>query len=84
MSLDERFTTVAETLREAGYRTGAVVASFVLDAKFGYDQGFERYDDDFDAASATIHRDELDGHEVEGAFDRRADETTRRAIRMIE
>jgi arylsulfatase A-like enzyme len=32
--------TLARTLAAAGYRTGASVASFVLDACFGLDQGF--------------------------------------------
>lgn len=37
--------TLAERLRTAGYATAAVVASRVLDRRFGLDQGFERYDD---------------------------------------
>ncbi|MBL8840330.1 MAG: sulfatase-like hydrolase/transferase [Planctomycetes bacterium] len=35
--------TLAESLREAGYATGAAVASFVLDPVFGLAQGFDRY-----------------------------------------
>jgi arylsulfatase A-like enzyme len=37
-------TTLAEVLREYGYETAAFVASFVLDARFGLDQGFDVYD----------------------------------------
>lgn len=37
--------TLAEILRAAGYRTGAVVSAVVLDSMFGLDQGFEFYDD---------------------------------------
>lgn len=37
--------TLAELLREHGYRTGAFVSSFVLDRRFGLDQGFDTYDD---------------------------------------
>jgi arylsulfatase A-like enzyme len=84
MRLDEEIGTLAEALKEAGYRTGAVVSSFVLDAKFGYARGFDSYEDDFDPATATIFRSEFDGQVAEGAFDRRADETTRQAVRMIE
>lgn len=40
--------TLAETLRERGYRTGGFVSSFVLDHRWGISQGFERYFDDFD------------------------------------
>ncbi len=38
--------TLAERLRDAGYDTHAIVASFVLDSQFGLDQGFAAYDDD--------------------------------------
>lgn len=41
-------TTVAERLAAAGYATGAVVASFPLGRRFGFDQGFQRYTDTFD------------------------------------
>ena len=37
--------TLASSLRPAGYRTGAFVAAYVLDRRFGLDQGFETYDD---------------------------------------
>jgi len=40
--------TLAEILRRAGYTTAAFIASFVLDSRFGLDQGFEVYDDDMD------------------------------------
>ncbi len=43
--------TLAEVLRSRGMRTGAVVASFVLDSMFGLDQGFEQYDDALPARS---------------------------------
>ena len=38
-------TTLAERLKTAGYRTGAVVASAVLSETYGLDQGFDDYDD---------------------------------------
>jgi arylsulfatase A-like enzyme/Tfp pilus assembly protein PilF len=43
--LDPGHTTLAELLRDHGYRTAAFVAAFVLDSRFGLDQGFEHYDD---------------------------------------
>ena len=42
--------TLAERLSKEGYRTGAFVAAFVLNEKFGLARGFERYDDDLSAA----------------------------------
>jgi arylsulfatase A-like enzyme/tetratricopeptide (TPR) repeat protein len=41
-------TTLAEMLKEKGFATGGFIAAFVLDAKWGMDQGFEEYFDDFD------------------------------------
>jgi arylsulfatase A-like enzyme/Tfp pilus assembly protein PilF len=34
-----------EDFREAGYRTAAFVSAFPLDRRFGFDRGFETYDD---------------------------------------
>ncbi len=36
-------TLVSEVLRESGWSTGAFVAAYVLDARFGLDQGFQVY-----------------------------------------
>ena len=40
--------TLAETLGARGYRTRAVLGSFALDSRFGFDQGFEVFDETFD------------------------------------
>ena len=40
--------TLAEILSARGYQTGATVGAFVLDSKWGLDQGFATYQDDFD------------------------------------
>jgi choline-sulfatase len=40
--------TLAEILTGRGYQTGATVGAFVLDSKWGLDQGFGTYQDDFD------------------------------------
>ena len=40
--------TLAEVLKERGYRTGGFVSAYVLDSKWGIDQGFDTYFDDFD------------------------------------
>ncbi len=41
-------TTLAEMLKARGYKTGAFVAAYVLAAKWGLNQGFDTYVDDFD------------------------------------
>jgi arylsulfatase A-like enzyme/Tfp pilus assembly protein PilF len=59
---------VAERLKQAGYRTGAFVSSFVLDRRFGLGRGFDVYDD------------ALPG----GQSERSAKETTDRAIAFLQ
>lgn len=39
--------TLAEVLREKGYSTAAFVGAYVLHSKWGLNQGFQTYDDDF-------------------------------------
>jgi arylsulfatase A-like enzyme/tetratricopeptide (TPR) repeat protein len=51
--LPESSVTLAEILRDAGYRTAAFVGGFPLDAGFGLNQGFETYDDRFTKKSET-------------------------------
>jgi len=41
-------TTLAEILRKRGYKTGAIISSFVLDSQSGLDQGFNTYNDHFE------------------------------------
>lgn len=64
--------TLAEALRAAGYRTGAVLAAHVLEARFGLARGFDSYDDRFTAA------------ERDGAIGRRAGEVSRRGIEFLD
>jgi len=46
-SLSKNRTTLATMLKSAGYRTGAVVAAAVLEARWGLNQGFDFYYDNF-------------------------------------
>ncbi len=75
--------TLPEILRDHGYRTAAVVSSFVLDAKFGFSQGFDVYDDDFEAASATMPVPVWQEHEIGGAFDQPANIATDKALSWL-
>jgi arylsulfatase A-like enzyme/tetratricopeptide (TPR) repeat protein len=49
--LDAARVTLAEVLRGHGYATGATLGAFPVDARFGLNQGFDVYDDDFPAES---------------------------------
>lgn len=45
---EDSLTTLAETLKPLGYRTGGFVGAFVLDRRWGLAQGFDHYFDEFD------------------------------------
>jgi len=64
--LDDRYNTLAEILKEQGYTTAAVVASFVLNSRFGLAQGFDFYEDNIapDPNRSDPFRYERKGDEV--------------------
>ncbi len=67
-------TTIAEDLRERGYHTAAFIAAYVLDGKYGLDQGFDLYND------------EMPGELYPGTFsyrDRTAREITDRVLEWL-
>jgi len=51
--LFEGTPTLAEWLSSAGYRTAAFVSAVVLEGRYGFDQGFEIYDDDLRSSSES-------------------------------
>lgn len=67
--LPESETTLAEVLRAAGFTTGAFVGSQVLDARYGFNQGFSTYDDRIPVTSdaATLGYAERRGEDVVAA-----------------
>ena len=44
----QKLTTMAELFKDRGYETAAFIAAFVLDSKWGLNQGFDTYFDKFD------------------------------------
>jgi arylsulfatase A-like enzyme/Flp pilus assembly protein TadD len=63
--LDEHVPTLATVLKRGGYRTGAFVGAFVLDGRFGLNQGFDEYDDRLPRGERTsFHFAERRGAEV--------------------
>jgi len=46
--------TLAERFQELGYSTGAFISSFACSRRFGLDQGFDVFDEDFDLGRARI------------------------------
>jgi len=52
--LEDDHTTLAERFKEAGYATGAFIGAWVLDSRWGLDQGFDRYADQFDLSEFKV------------------------------
>jgi arylsulfatase A-like enzyme len=48
--LDARVLTLAERMRAAGFHTAGFVDNYYLDARFGFDQGFDTYIDQYRAS----------------------------------
>lgn len=70
--LPDSSLTLAELLKPKGFATAAVVSSFVLDHRFNLRQGFDSYDDRFQAV-----------HKIGDVSERKGDETTRVATRWL-
>jgi arylsulfatase A-like enzyme/Flp pilus assembly protein TadD len=63
--LSESNVTLAEILKDNGFTTGAIVGSIILDSKYGLDQGFDFYDDDFHNERSPIFIPERQAEETE-------------------
>jgi arylsulfatase A-like enzyme len=82
--LAPEFVTLAELLSQNGWDTAAVVSSFVLNAKFGYDQGFAHYDDRLPDRDDDKPGNPWEGHEVDGRFWSNGEDATRRALKWLD
>lgn len=83
--LDPAFDTLPEIFRDAGYQTAGFVSSFALNAIYGFDQGFETWDD-VEAGRETMHMDApKDGTPTQSTYpERPGGETVTRALRWLE
>ena len=70
--LPDGSVTLAERLKAKGLATAAVVSSVVLDRRFNLSQGFDSYDDRFQAQ-----------HKIGDLAERKGDETTARATEWL-
>jgi arylsulfatase A-like enzyme/Flp pilus assembly protein TadD len=66
----EELLTLAEHLKNHGYSTGAIIGAHPLDSRFGLNQGFDTYDDDYNRLSSQKF----------AHGERPADDVTRKAI----
>ena len=72
--LRESNVTLAEHLRDHGYRTAGVVGAFVLHSQFGIAQGFDTYDDEIRMKTAVVSSEN----------ERKAGEVTRLATAWLQ
>jgi len=79
--LADEFRTLAERLKESGYQTAGVVASFVLQRRFGFAQGFDVYRDDMLELGLPGEGPTLDGH---GLLFNKAEVITERALSIFD
>ena len=82
--LSPSLPTLARLLSAAGFETAGVVSSFVLSERFGFDSGFDVWNEDFSQATAPEGVTVWEGLEVEGKFYGSAEDTTRRALAWLD
>ncbi len=73
----EKFPLLAESMKAAGFNTGAIVASGILKSRRGLNKGFNFYEDEFEASRFRESRQE--GKK----FRKTADEVVDRAIEWL-
>jgi len=74
-ALADTHPTLASIFKKNGYDTGAFLASFVLDSRFGLERGFDTYDDDMGEIDFTSQQME---------WEQPADVVTNRALRWLD
>jgi arylsulfatase A-like enzyme/Tfp pilus assembly protein PilF len=72
-NLDQKDPTLATRLKQHGYRTAAFVGAYPVAAAFGFNQGFETFDEEFHESNPG-----------EQGAERRANEVADAAIRWLE
>jgi len=70
---------LAELMSKGGYATAAFVSSLPVSSQFGFGQGFDYFDDDFNAEGSSRDKRKAQGHgrKYTHRLDRRADATAR-------
>jgi arylsulfatase A-like enzyme len=79
--LGDQFETLAELLRDAGFETRAVIASYPLERRFGFAQGFDRFTAEFTYRGPSEWGDT---DVPAGRFFSLADTVTARAIEALD
>jgi len=80
--LPQGVVTMAEILKEAGYRTAAIISHFTLRRGSGFEQGFDMYDDQMGDSVPVRH--DLSASKLYLRVERVAPKTTRAALTWLE
>jgi choline-sulfatase len=77
--------TLAELAAADGYRTAGFVSSFPVSSLFGFDQGFEHFDDSFGRQEGSFPMRRWNGQQLSAdeGFDRRPGKTTKAALTWL-
>ena len=78
--------TLAEVLRAAGFHTVGAIGSFALDKAFGFDQGFDHFDQEFDLLmrpAADLDQNQRTASGVTGALLEHLDDIDGEAPRLF-
>jgi len=78
--LPQSATTLAEVLRDGGFRTAGIVANINVDAVFGFDQGYQ----EFTSVAENLAEDDPDWRLHTGWFDATTREVTDRALEWLD
>jgi len=80
--LDARIPTLATLLKRTGYATAAVHSSFTVSRTFGFETGFDHFDD-LNTKMEPVEGERYVDWDVK-AYQRRADETSERVIALLD
>jgi len=84
--LSKNIATLATVLKSSGYKTGAFLSSFPVSQFFGFDNGFDTFDNGLGHPADHVLGEQPDGSwrfDV-GANQRRSDETTNQTIAWLD
>jgi choline-sulfatase len=84
LELVEEEYTLGERMQDAGYATGGFVSSFPVTRRFGFGQGFDHFDETFEAKSSKLATETWTKVEVEDGFDRSGSVTTAAATAWLD
>jgi arylsulfatase A-like enzyme len=82
--LSKEAVTLPEILKRDNFKTSAFVSTFVLDDRFGLDQGFDIYNDDLTHPKNRAWREKWFNHSEIEYYERKADNVTQAVLDWLD